>query len=158
MISLTLSDGSPVQLLPRRVARIRRAVPGDGDPQAKTRIDCVDVLLVVELPDYVAAVVGEKLPTLAELALPDGSPVWFDAEKASGPLPLESRHQADGVASSLHISGKRQFVGSSHEDVAEVISSAGGSALPIPRAGLFSKAIGLVHSIRDIRSQEREWD
>src|SRR6478735_12817819 len=134
MISLTLSDGSQVQVLARRVARIRRAVPGDGDPLAKTRIDCVDVLLVIELPDYVAAVVGEKLPTLAELALPDGSPVWFDAEKASGPLPLDSRHQGDGILSSLHISGKRQFVGNSHEDVAEVISCAGGAALPIPRA------------------------
>ncbi|MGO4736587.1 hypothetical protein AB4099_08590 [Bosea sp. 2KB_26] len=158
MISLTLSDGSQVPLLARRVARIRRALPGDGDPLAKTRIDCVDVLLVIELPDYVAAVVGEKLPTLAELTLPDGSPVWFDAEKAAGPLPLDSRHQADGILSSLEISGKRQFVGSSHDDVAEVISSAGGAALPIPRAGLFSKAIGLVQSIRDIRSHDREWD
>lgn len=158
MISLTLSDGSQVQVLARRVARIRLAVPGDGDPLAKTRIDCVDVLLVIELPDYVAAVVGEKLPTLAELALPDGSPVWFDAEKASGPLPLDSRHQGDGILSSLHISGKRQFVGNSHEDVAEVISCAGGAALPIPRARLFGKAIDLVHSLRDIRSQEREWD
>lgn len=158
MISLTLSDGSPVQLLARRVARIRRALPGDGDPLAKTRIDCVDLLLVIELPDYVAAVVGEKLPTLAELALPDGSPVWFDAEKASGPLPLDSRHQADGILSSLDISGKRQFVGNSHEDVAEAISTAGGAALPIPRAGPLRKAIGLLHSIRDIRSHDSEWD
>jgi hypothetical protein len=132
MISLTLSDGPKVELEARRVARIRHAIPNDGDPKAKTRIDWVEPMLVIELPEYVAEAVKAQLPTLAALTLVDGTPVWFNAETASGPLRLVPSQKVNGALSALLISGKRQYVANTHKEVAAAISEAGGSAIANP--------------------------
>lgn len=156
MISLTLSDGTKVELEARRITRIRHAIPNDGDPKARTRIDWVAPVLVIELPEFVAEVVKAKLPTLAVLTLLDGNPVWFNAETAAGPLPLQSGQHENGALSALLISGKRQYVADTHKEVAAAISEAGGYPLPIPTEGLLFRMRQRLSG--GSASTDKDWD
>lgn len=158
MITLTLADGTRVDLEPRRVARIRHAVPNDGAPKARTRVDWVEPMLVIELPEYVAEAVKAKLPTLASLTLPDGNPVWFNAETASGPLGLAPHHKVHGALSGLLINGKMQYVANTHAEVAAAISEAGGSPLPIPTVSFLSGFLDLLGLVDRSSSGQRDWD
>ncbi len=158
MITLTLSNGPKVELEARRVARIRHAIPNDRDPKAKTRIDWVEPMLVIELPEFVAEAVKAKLPTLAALTLLDGTPVWFNAESASGPLRLVPSQQVNGALSALLINGKRQYVADTHKEVAAAISAAGGSPLPIPKDSLLSRIIDRLGLSNKAASREKDWD
>lgn len=158
MIGLTLSDGPKVELEARRVARIRHAIPNDGDPKAKTRIDWVEPMLVLELPEYVAESVKAQLPTLAALTLLDGSPVWFNAETASGPLRLVPSQKVNGALSALLINGKRQYVAETHKEVAAAISAAGGSPLPIPTDSFLSHVLDRLGLSSRSASADKDWD
>jgi len=82
MIKLTAPDGSESRLDGSEVVRVRRAThEEDTTGISKTRVDWVELMMVREEPDAVAALVRTELNSLAELALPDGSPVWFNAKK-----------------------------------------------------------------------------
>ncbi|WP_152579651.1 hypothetical protein [Bosea sp. LC85] len=157
MITLTLA-GPQIQVGTRRVTRIRHAVPNDGNPKAKTRVDGVEPMLVIELPEFVASTVKANSPTLAKLSLPDGNPVWFNAENASGPLRLVPSQKVSGALSALLISGKRQYVANTHDEVAEAIAAAGGSPLPIPVDSFLTTTLIFLRTLRGTASTEKDWD
>jgi hypothetical protein len=69
-ITLTLPDGSKTTLLPSTIIRIRKAIQPETQSGAKTRIDWLQLLLVREAPEDVAALVEESVPNLPSCACP----------------------------------------------------------------------------------------
>ena len=133
-ITLTLPDGSKTTLAPGTIIRIRRAIPPETQSGAKTRIDWLQLLLVRELPEDVAALVEQSVPSLAKLKMPEGSPIWFNAGVAQGPMPLTPDQLKNGVHSGIVLGDKLQFLASTPEEVREELSDKGGNALPEPQA------------------------
>jgi len=68
---------------------------------AKARIDWLQMMLVREPHAEVAAQVEGSLASLGKLLLPDGSPVWFNAGAAQGPMPLPPERLQNGVRSGM---------------------------------------------------------
>lgn len=144
MITVTLSDGPTAQLDGKKVVRIRKYLRSDGTSAANTRIDWVEPMLVIEAPAVVASLVKAELPTLAQLARLDGSPIWFDAMRASGPLRLVGNQSINGARSALLIGDKRQYVKNTHEEVAATIVAAGGTPNPIPTKGVLNYSLDIL--------------
>ncbi len=133
-ITLTLPDGSKTTLAPGTIIRIRRAIPPETQSGAKTRIDWLQLLLVREAPEDVAALVEQSVPSLAKLKMPEGSPIWFNAGVAQGPMPLTPDQLKYGVHSGIVLGDKLQFLSSTPEEVRQELSDKGGNALPEPQA------------------------
>jgi hypothetical protein len=133
-IKLTLPDGSEGRLPPNTVIRIRRAISTENRNGAKSRIDWVQMMLVREPPAEVAALVEGSLTSLGKLLLPDGSPVWFNAGAAQGPMPLPPERLRDGVRSGMILGSKLQYLASTPEEVRDELIAKGGDALPVPAA------------------------
>jgi hypothetical protein len=131
---LTLPDGSEGRLPPNTVIRIRKSISTENRHGAKARIDWLQMMLVREPPAEVAALVEGGLPSLAKLLLPDGSPVWFNAAAAQGPMPLPSETLQNGVRSGMILDNKLQYLASTPEEVRDELLAKGGDALPIPAA------------------------
>jgi hypothetical protein len=75
-----------------------------------------------------------NLPSLGKLVLPDGSPVWFNAGAAQGPMPLPPERLRDGVHSGMILGSKLQYLASTPEEVRDELIAKGGDALPVPAA------------------------
>jgi hypothetical protein len=133
-IKLTLPDGSEGRLPPNTVIRIRKAISTENRNGAKARIDWLQMMLVREPPAEVAALVGGSLASLGKLLLPDGSPVWFNAGAAQGPMPLPPDTLQSGVRSGMMLGNKLQYLASTPEEVREELLAKGGDALPVPAA------------------------
>ena len=87
MITLTADDGASFQITGDNVVRIRRITDGEAK-FARTRIDWVSLKFAREEPPAVASLVKAENSKLAQLASPDGSPIWFDCRLAKGPVGL----------------------------------------------------------------------
>jgi hypothetical protein len=133
-IKLTLPDGSEGRLPPNTVIRIRRAISTENRNGAKARIDWLQMMLVREPPADVAALVEGSLTSLGKLLLPDGSPVWFNARAAQGPMPLPPERLRNGVRSGMMLGDKLQYLASTPEEVRDELIAKGGDALPLPVA------------------------
>ena len=133
-IKLTLPDGSEGRLPPNTVIRIRKAISTENSNGAKARIDWLQMMLVREPPAEVAALVEGSLSSLGKLLLPDGSPVWFNAGAAQGPMPLPPKTLQNGVRSGMILDNKLQYLASTPEEVRDELIAKGGDALPIPAA------------------------
>jgi hypothetical protein len=133
-IKLTLPDGSEGRLPPNTVVRIRKAIFTEDRNGAKARIDWLQMMLVREPPADVAALLEGILPSLGKLILPDGSPVWFNAVAAQGPMPLAPERLQNGVRSGMILGGKLQYLASTPEEVRAELIAKGGDALPLPAA------------------------
>ena len=133
-IKLTLPDGSEGRLPPNTVVRIRKAISTENRNGAKARIDWLQMMLVREPPAEVAALVEGILPSLGKLLLPDGSPVWFNAVAAQGPMPLPPERLQNGVRSGMILGNKLQYLASTPEEVRDELIAKGGDALPVPAA------------------------
>jgi hypothetical protein len=133
-ITLTSPDGSKTTLLPDTIRRIRKAISPEAQSGARTRIDWLQVLLVRESPEDVAAMVEQSVSSLAKLRLPEGSPIWFKSKIAQGPVPLTRDQLKDGVRSAVYLGDNLQFLGSTPEEVRQELSDKGGNALPEPQA------------------------
>jgi hypothetical protein len=133
-VKLTLPDGSEGRLPPNTVIRIRRAISTENRNGAKSRIDWVQMMLVQEPPAEVAALVEGVLTSLGKLLLPDGSPVWFNAGAAQGPMPLPPERLQNGVHSGMMLGNKLQYLASTPEEVRDELIAKGGDALPVPAA------------------------
>ena len=133
-ITLTLPDGSKTTLAPGTIVRIRRALATETQRGAKTRIDWLQLVLVREAPEDVAELVGQSVPSLAKLVMPDGSPIWFNAGVAQGPMPLTTVQLRNGVRSGIFLRDSLQFLASTPEEVRQELSQKGGNALPEPQA------------------------
>ncbi|WP_206525589.1 hypothetical protein, partial [Mesorhizobium sp. Primo-B] len=92
----------------------------------------------------VAGSVKLEQPRLAQLHLPGGKPVWFNGEKASGPIFVPSTNLGDGCNSGFEMGNVRILVRESPEDVAKVIKEAGGEVLPLPKGTLLETLTGTV--------------
>jgi hypothetical protein len=125
-VKLTLPDGSEGRLPPNTVIRIRGPFP--------RRIDWVQMMLVREPPAGVATLVEGVLTSLGKLLLPDGSPVWFNAGAAQGPMPLPPERLQNGVHSGMMLGNKLQYLASTPEEVRDELIAKGGDALPVPAA------------------------
>src|SRR5437764_4356771 len=110
MISLTAPDGKPVQIEGTRVIRIRAAIPDEGLPISNTRIDWINIEFVQEAAAAAAHQVGLENRNLAQLALPNGQPVWFDARQAAGPIRIFPDEMHGGTRSGILLANKKQFV------------------------------------------------
>ena len=90
IITLTAADAGQVQLKTSEIERIRRMTDSERDfHEANTRVDYAHTVYAKEQPENVALLVAANgVPTLGRLLLPNGWPVWFDAGKARGPLPV----------------------------------------------------------------------
>ncbi|WP_050385881.1 hypothetical protein [Bradyrhizobium pachyrhizi] len=130
MVTLTATDGSRVDIDAAEVVRARRTISGErgGDNgNAQTRVDWSITQLVLETIDEVAPVIKAALPSFTCLTTTDGSKIWFDALKASGPLPITTGQKQNGVNSSIKIMGYRQYVTETPQEVRTVIQQAGGT-------------------------------
>lgn len=83
--------------------------------------------LVTEPIDIAAAAIKAELSSFTCLTTSDGSKIWFDAKKATGPLPISPSQKQGGVRSSIKIMGYRQYVAETPTEVRTVISNAGGT-------------------------------
>jgi hypothetical protein len=133
-VKLTLPDGSEGRLPPNTVIRIRKAISTENRNGAKARIDWLQMMLVREPPAEVATLVEGNLTSLGKLLLPDGSPVWFNARAAQGPMPLPPDMLKSGVRSAMVLGNKLQYLASTPEEVRDELLAKGGDALPIPAA------------------------
>lgn len=133
-VKLTLPDGSEGRLPPNTVIRIRKTISTENKNGAKARIDWLQMMLVREPPAEVAARVEGSLDSLAKLVLPDGSPVWFNAGAAQGPMPLPPESLRNGVRSGMILGDKLQYLSSTPEEVRAELLAKGGDALPLPAA------------------------
>jgi hypothetical protein len=116
------------------VIRIRKTISTENKNGAKARIDWLQMMLVREPPAEVAARVEGSLASLAKLVLPDGSPVWFNAGAAQGPMPLPPESLRNGVRSGMILGDKLQYLSSTPEEVRAELLAKGGDALPLPAA------------------------
>jgi hypothetical protein len=132
MVDFTIQDGTKVDIDAERVIRIRRTNSADEAGSTKTRIDWVEFVFVMEAAEDVAKAVATTHPNLAKLAHADGSPVWFNATKADGPVRITAWEKHDNVQSAIILLGKRLYLSSTPEEVQDVIRAAGGRPLPIP--------------------------
>jgi hypothetical protein len=137
--------------------RIRRAWKGEG-AGAKTRIDWPQLQLVKDDPQAVASAIKPELASLRELKLPDGTPVWFNAKEARGPLRVPDYYKVDGVRSAFALGPATQYVSSTPEEVAATIKDGGGTALPIPTDSAFSALIDMFGVIKQKISPTPVWD
>ena len=133
-IKLTLPDGSEGRLPPNTVIRIRKTISTENKNGAKARIDWLQMMLVRESPAEVAARLEEVLTSLGKLVLPDGSPVWFNAGAAQGPMPLPPERLQNGVRSGMILGNQLQYLASTPEEVRDELIAKGGDALPLPAA------------------------
>lgn len=129
-ITLTLPDGSKTTLLTGTIRRIRRAIAPETQNGARTRIDWLQLALVREAPEEVAELVGQSVAALAKLRMPEGSPIWFNAGIAQGPMPLTREQLKNGVRSGIILGDSLQFLGSAPEEVRQELTDKGGNALP----------------------------
>ncbi|MES0071826.1 hypothetical protein [Mesorhizobium sp. M0058] len=135
MISATLPNKQTIEIDGKKVVRIRDTTFNDGT-KANTLVDWSMRSLVMEDSASIAALVKADLPKLAQLHLPGGKPVWFNGEKASGPIFVPSTDLGDGCNSGFEMGNTRILVHESPEDVAKVIKEAGGEVLPLPKGTL----------------------
>lgn len=133
-IKLTLPDGSEGRLPPNTVIRIRKTISTENRNGAKARIDWLQMMLVREPPAEVAARLEGVLASLGKLVLPDGSPVWFNAAAAQGPMPLPPERLQNGVHSGMILDSKLQYLASTPAEVRDELIAKGGAALPLPAA------------------------
>ena len=133
-IKLTLPDGSEGRLPPNTVIRIRKTISTENKNGAKARIDWLQMMLVRESPADVAARLEGVLTSLGKLVLPDGSPVWFNAGAAQGPMPLPPERLQNGVRSGMILGNQLQYLASTPEEVRDELIAKGGDALPLPAA------------------------
>ena len=132
MLTFTAPDGSLVTVDGARVIRARRTVAGEHSGEngdARTRIDWVIMSLVKEPIDQVASSIKAELPSFTALTTKDGSRIWFNAKQAVGPLPITPHQEEGGVRSSIKIMNYRQYVTETHNEVREVIRTAGGNPI-----------------------------
>jgi hypothetical protein len=130
MLTFTAPDGSAVTIDAELVVRARRTISGERDEEnegAQTRVDWEIAQLVTEPIDQVAAVIKADLPSFTSLTTSDGSKIWFDAKKATGPIPITPSQKQGGVKSSIKIMGYRQYVTETPAQVRTVIQDAGGT-------------------------------
>lgn len=110
MVTLTAPDGTGVNIDAAEVIRARRTVSGErgGDNgNARTRIDWAITQLVLEPIEEVAPAIKAALPSFTCLTTTDGSKIWFDALKVSGPLPITAGQKQNSVRLSIKIMGYR---------------------------------------------------
>jgi hypothetical protein len=131
-IKLTLPNGSEGRLKPAELVRLRRTISSESQNGAKARIDWLQTMLVRESPGEVVTLLGTSLPTLGKLAMPDGSPIWFNAREADGPMPLPPDRLKGGVRSGMILNRRMQFLSSPPEEVRAELMAKAGKALPIP--------------------------
>jgi hypothetical protein len=158
MITLTAPNQTQVRLDGSRVLRVRAANPDEAPGHPLTRIDWIGFVFVMEPVDVVARQVAAELPSLCQLALPGGAPVWLDANKTEGPLPTTSweRDPDYGVRSAVMLGGKKLYLSSTPQEVSDAILSVGGHPLPIPDEGSF--VANIANALRQWMSPKEKWD
>jgi hypothetical protein len=155
MIDIVGPDGKPDQITGERVVRLRRAWSDESTPPANTHIDWVTLKFAQEEASSLAAKVAKENKNIAQLKLPTGEPVWFDAKVAAGPVRIVSGLYPAGTKSAFMLGSKIQYVANSPEEVAAVISGAGGAPLPIPKDSVFAN---FVHRLKNLVAPTAIWD
>lgn len=156
MIRLTWPIGQKVEIDGKEVVRIRKAIVAIDGPSGKSRVDWVQPDLFEEEAPQIADMVLAELGTLTSLAMPDGSPVWFNGRKASGPYYVAPTHRARGVNSSFEIGNKLQYVSNPAEEVAAAIQATGGKVLPIREDN--TRTTAAPREIETLPSNIEVWD
>ncbi len=129
MINLTAPDGSDIAIDGTLVVRARRTVEGES-PNAKTRIDWVDIQFVKEDIAVVAPRVEAVLKTFTSLTSRDGSKIWFNGKAATGPFAIPSSENDGVVHSSIQLMNHSQLVTETPDQVRAVLAANGGTVLP----------------------------
>ena len=105
MVTFTGLDGNAVNIDAKLVERSRRAISGESlQLGAKTRIDWVQMQLVKEsIDDVAAAIRGEVGSDFTHVTSKDGSKIWFAGPGAAGPLTLTPSQTFGGVKSAIKV-------------------------------------------------------
>jgi hypothetical protein len=139
VIKLTGETGAITEIETAVFLRMRAILNSERQlHNANTRIDHAFISYVKEQPEAVAALIAatpEQRRTLASLTMLNGQPLWFNGEKAQGPLPIPDSVRQSGARSGVKIGQKVQYVLNTHQEVAEVIGATEGDRLPIPGEG-----------------------
>jgi|APThiThiocy_cv2_1041547.scaffolds.fasta_scaffold48037_2 hypothetical protein len=132
MIRLTALDGQEIVIDTGRIVRIRRTLADESMAEnrgAQTRIDWVETSLVREPLDQVVALVKAELPSLAVVTAPDGTRIWFDALRVTGPVALAPKDMVGGARSTIELGGQIQRLFETADRVRAIIRDAGGQPL-----------------------------
>jgi hypothetical protein len=155
VIDITGPDGKPDKISGDKVVRLRRAWSDESTPPAKTHIDWVTLKFAQEEAPGLALKVAQENKNFAQLALPTGEPVWFDAKVASGPVRIIAGDYPPGTKSAFMLGTKTQYVSNTPEEVASVILAAGGTPLPIPADNVFAT---IALKLKNMVSPTAAWD
>ena len=158
MAQFTDPAGGKVSIPGVAVGRIRRTLDAEAPPTAHTRVDWAQMTFVQEHPEPVAQAIKAELPSLASLHGPDNTPVWFNAKAAQGPLPLSPREVRPGVNSVIVILNKRQPVRETAEQVAQVLTAAGGTPFPPSPSGIVERSMDAFRSLRQTLMPMESWE
>lgn len=131
MITLTAPNGEQINIAGSLVKRARRAIAGESLREgARTRIDWVEMLLVREPIEMVAAAVQAELATFTRVTSRDGSKIWFNGRLATGPLILTPSQKDGIVKSAIKLLNYRQYVVETPAEVRAILEESGGEVLP----------------------------
>jgi hypothetical protein len=130
MLTFTAPDQSPVRIEESQVIRARRTIYGENK-LARCRIDWVQAQLVLEEIDDVAERIRASLDSFTYVTTKDGSKIWFDAKRASGPYDLVPSQTDGGIyKAAIRLMGYRQYVRETPAQVRDIFRAAGATPLP----------------------------
>ncbi|KQX72763.1 MULTISPECIES: hypothetical protein [Ensifer] len=155
MITFTWANGQKFELDGTKVLRIRKTIKGFDEDLGNTLLDVNKSEYVQELPPEVVTAVQAELSTLSSLTQPVGERFWFNAQAASGPMPVGPSKRKDGILSAFDIGGKRQYVREPHEEVAALIKAARGDLRPVPDDSIFKNNL---EPNQGFDTEIEEWD
>jgi len=133
MAAFTRPDGLKVQIKATDVIRARRVIYGETkNKDVKSRIDWGQMQLVMEPIEEVSSRIKTELEAAKKhvfmcLHSRDGTPIWFNATKAVGPMPLIPMRQDGVVHSAIKLMGYRQYVTETPEQVRKLLKEYGGT-------------------------------
>ncbi len=138
-ITLSRFDGVDVEVKPSNIVRVRQTESALQE-KGNSRVDGLVIPFYNDQPKAVADMVNAAIKSFVDLRQPGGKPVWFDAAKASGPVPVSEVDQVlvpnhGQIRSALMIGNGIQYVNNTPEEVFAVIDKWGGDAEPPIKKG-----------------------
>jgi len=135
-IFVTAPNGTRIPVEISQVSRVRRVLYNESKG-ASCRIDAGQTHFARETPQDVVAALQPSLPTLIRLTGRDGTPIWLNAHKVTGPVsPLPSEIQ-DGFHSALYLGPDRIRFREEVEEVRDRMRAVGVEPLPSEEADAF---------------------
>jgi hypothetical protein len=123
MAEFTATDGSKVRIDPAQIVRIRKTIYGENT-DAMTRVDWVQMNLILEDLDTVINVVRPVLTTLIAITGGPSATIWVNATRIAGPFKALPTMIPYGYRSSIILMGYRQHAKETEGELRDMIQKA----------------------------------